>query len=71
MECSDTGKIEAVRLEHLDVKTADRLNSLLGILKRMFRGNARITLVINGGHIETMEPCQVIKLDDPPPKTVA
>lgn len=71
MEASKTGEFEAIRLEHLDINTASRLNSLLGILKRMFRGNARITLVINGGHIETMEPCQVIKLDDPPPKTVA
>ena len=71
MEASDTGKLEAVHLEHLDMKTVDRLNSLLGKLKLLFRGNARITLVVNGGHIETMEPCQILKLDDPPPKTVA
>ena len=71
MEASDTGKVEAVRLEHLDVKSMSKLNELLGKLKLLFRGNARINLIVNGGHIEGMEPCQMLKLDDPPPKTVA
>lgn len=71
MECSKTGELEAIRLEHLDVPEMSKLNSLLGKLKLLFRGNARITLTVSGGHIETMEPCQILKLDDPPPKTVA
>ncbi len=74
MQASDTGKIEAVHLEHLDVKTASRLNNLIGMLKRVFSGNARITIKLSGGHVDEMEPCQVIRLasdDLPPPKTVA
>ena len=73
MECSDTGSVQAVRLEHLDVNTASRLNSLIGMLKRVFAGNARITIKLSGGNIDEMEPCQVIKFvpDELPPRTVA
>lgn len=55
MECSDTGKIEAIRLEHLDIKTAKRLNRLIGVLKSAFKGNARIMLIISGGHVDDMK----------------
>lgn len=74
MDASKTGEMEAVHLEHLHVPEMSKLNSLLGVLKQLFRGNARITLTVNGGHIEGMEPCQVLKIatgDLPPPKTVA
>jgi len=62
MEASDTGEIEAVHLEHLDVKSMSKLNQIIGALKRMVQGNARITLTLSGGHIDEMEPCKVVHL---------
>ncbi len=60
MHCCDTaGAIPAVRLEHLDVKTAKRLNWLIGILKRGARGNARIQLILSGGHVDDMKVNEV------------
>ncbi len=47
MEASDTGEIEAVHLEHLDVKSMSKLNQIIGALKRMVQGNARITLTLS------------------------
>ena len=55
MHCCDTGGMPAVRLEHLDVKTAKRLNWLIGLLKRGARGNARIQLILSGGHVDDMK----------------
>ncbi len=55
MHCCDTGAMPAVRLEHLDVKTAKRLNWLIGLLKRGARGNARILLILSGGHVDDMK----------------
>ncbi len=55
MHCCDTGSTPAVRLEHLDVKTAKRLNWLIGLLKRGARGNARILLTLSGGHVDDMK----------------
>jgi hypothetical protein len=55
MHCCDTGALPAVHLEHLDVKTAKRLNWLIGLLKRGARGNARILLILSGGHVDDMK----------------
>lgn len=64
MHCCDTGNMPAVRLEHLDVKTASRLDNLIGRMKRAKLWNARIMLVLNGGHVDGMEPIKVIKLPE-------
>ena len=57
MHCTDTDAkdMKAVRLEHLDTKTCSKLNHLIGVLKAGFRGNARVTLVLSGGHIDDMK----------------
>jgi hypothetical protein len=55
MYCTDTGSLQAVHCEHLDAKTASRLDKLIGLLKRGFRGNARILLILSGGHIGDMK----------------
>ncbi len=55
MHCCDTGAMPAIRLEHLDTKTAKRLNWLIGLLKRGARGNARILLILSGGHVDDMK----------------
>jgi len=55
MLCSDTGQVPVVRLEHLDVKTARRLNLVIGLLKRLFRGNGRLTLIMSGGRLDDVK----------------
>jgi hypothetical protein len=65
MLCSETGEIPAIRLEHLDVKTAIRLNEKIGRLKAKRIWNAVIRLFLNGGHLdEKIETSKVISLDD-------
>jgi hypothetical protein len=65
MLCSETGEIPAIRLEHIDVKTAVRLNEKIGRLKRARIWNAVIRLFLNGGHLdEKIETSKVITLDD-------
>ncbi len=65
MLCSDTGEVPAIRLEHLDVKTAVRLNEKIGRLKARRVWNAVIRLFLNGGHLdEKIETSRVISLDD-------
>jgi hypothetical protein len=66
----DTGSMPAIHLEqlqhleHLEVRTASRLNTLIGKLKRAKFWNARIMLFLNGGHVDGMEPIVKIKLPE-------
>lgn len=55
MQCSETGKQEAVRLEHLNTGDVDQVNKILGMFKQLFRGNGRLTLVMSGGTITDFE----------------
>ncbi len=56
MHCCDTaGSMPAIRLEHLTVKEVKKLNWLIGLLKRGARGNARILLILSGGHVDDMK----------------
>ena len=55
MHCCDTGAMPAVHLPNLDVKTAAHLDWLIGLLKRGARGNARILLILSGGHVDDMK----------------
>ena len=55
MHCCDTGALPAIRLEHLTVKEVKKLNWLIGLLKRGARGNARILLILSGGHVDDMK----------------
>jgi len=52
MLCNDTGSLQVVRLEHLDVKTASKLNRIIGAVKRLVQGTARVTFTLSGGHVE-------------------
>lgn len=61
----NTGEVQAVHLEHLELKKMIWLNRLIGILKWAVQGNARILLFLSGGKIQRMEPSQVLKV--PPP----
>jgi len=51
---NDTGSLQVVRFEHLDVKTVTRLNRFIGVVKLLFRGNAHLLLVLSGGRIDVM-----------------
>ena len=51
---NDTGSLQAVHFEHLDVKTVTRLNRLVGVVKLLFRGNAHLLLLLSGGRIDVM-----------------
>lgn len=65
MHCCDTGAtIPAVRLEHIDVKTATRLDAMIGKLKRLVHGDARILLILSGGKVQDMEPSTKLKVTD-------
>ncbi len=66
MHCCDTNSsIPAVRLEHLSVETAKRLNDKIGKLKQARIWNAVIRLFMNGGHIdEKIETSKVVKLPE-------
>jgi hypothetical protein len=66
MHCCDTNStLPAIHLEHLDVKTATRLNEKIGRLKGAHIWNAVIRLFLNGGHIdEKIETSKVITLDN-------
>lgn len=66
MYCTDTNaSLPAIRLEHLDVKTATRLNDKIGKLKQARIWNAVIRLFVSGGHVEEqIETCKVVKLPD-------
>ena len=55
MHCVDTGELQAIRFEHVNVQDIDKLNSILGMFKSLFHGNGRITLICNGGNIEAFE----------------
>jgi hypothetical protein len=55
MLCSDTGSQEAIRFEHLDTPTAEQVNTMIGLFKRLFHGNGRITLIVNGGVVSEFE----------------
>jgi len=55
MHCCDTGHEPAVRLEHLDVSASKRLNRLIGILKKGFKGNGQLTLVLSGGNVDDIK----------------
>lgn len=65
MLCSETGEVPVIRLEHIDVRTAQRLNEKIGRLKAHRIWNAVIRLFLNGGHLdEKIETSKVITLDD-------
>ena len=65
MHCCDTNaSLPAVRLQHLDVLTATKLDELIGKLKRARIWNTRIMLFLNGGKIDGMEPFKVVKLPE-------
>ena len=55
MHCCDTGEQPAVRLEHIDVPSISLLNEIIGSIKRVYHGNGRVTLVLNGGNICDIE----------------
>lgn len=51
MNCSDTGCHPAVRLEHLALKDAKRLNKVVSTIKSIFKGDANILLMFSGGKL--------------------
>jgi len=56
MHCCDTGgEHPAVRLEHVDVQSMSLLNEIIGSIKRVFHGNGKITLILNGGTVANIE----------------
>jgi len=55
MHCCDTGKVPAVRLEHLTVKDTKKLNRVVGAIKNVFRGDANIMLMFSGGKISKIK----------------
>jgi hypothetical protein len=55
----------AVHLPNLDVKTAKRLDEMIGRLKAQRIWNAVIRLFVNGGHVDAkMEASKVIRLNE-------
>lgn len=50
--CKNTGELQVVRLEHLDVKTVSKLNRIIGLIKRLVGGTARISFTLSGGHVD-------------------
>ena len=63
MHCCDTGSMPAVRLPNLDVKTASRLDKLIGTLKRApILGNAWLLLTLSGGHVDDIKPLKPLNL---------
>lgn len=55
MHCVDTGELQAIRYEHLDMQTVGRLNDFIGMFKHLFHGNGRIVLTVSGGYVEDFE----------------
>jgi len=55
MHCSDTGSQKVVHFEHLDTNTGEHLNNIIGMIKHLFHGNGRITLIMSGGNVSEFE----------------
>ncbi len=55
MHCCDTGAMPAVRLEHLTVKDVKKLNKVISAIKSVFKGNATISLLYQGGKLSKIK----------------
>jgi hypothetical protein len=56
MLCSDTGKTEAIRLEHLTLEVAKDINGTIGAVKKCPHGEGHVLLnILRGGGISVIE----------------
>lgn len=52
---SDTGAFVALKFPNLEVSWLDRVNEMVGLLKKHFSGQGRICTVWHGGREESTE----------------
>jgi hypothetical protein len=55
MLCSNTGKVEAVRLKHLDLKLAQDIDDALGAIATYGHGDGTITIPVNKGKVPIID----------------
>lgn len=61
MYCSDTDKHEAIRLPHLRIVGATKLNEAIEQAKRLVSGNAYVLVKLAGGSIASAQPLIPLK----------
>jgi hypothetical protein len=64
MYCSDTDtRVPVVRLPHLRIASAKKLDDAIAEAKRVVSGNAYVLVKLSGGNIDSAQPLLPIKSD--------